>query len=325
MSSEQEQPAGLKRLPTRRGDFYVPSYQLWSERDEIPRGAGVLRPGARVVILGSCIAWQADLYLRRRRYTAFHSPGGYHYNPQAIRTELERVLLDRPWPLPIAMEIPGGGGFAHPFRKNIVTSSRPELVMRDEEVSKQVRAALEAADVILCVIGTTTETWRSEHGGVAINEIPHPAIFKQGGWELDLGDLDSIRDEVREIQRLLAAHTSAARVYGVCPIPLYATWADQSVVTMNGRTKALMRTALELELTDQETYLPMWDWMLAQTRRWTPTRPDGRHLDWTGIDRLMFFCERYLAEGEVPRLSRRHRARSALRDAAYRLRLPFSA
>jgi GSCFA family len=324
-SPEQNEVASrdrLKRLPTRRGDFYVPSYQLWSEREEIPRGAGVLKPGAKVVILGSCIAWQADLYLRRRGYQPFHSPGGYHYNPQAIRAELERVLLEQPWPLPVAMEIPGGKGFAHPFRKNIVTSSRPELVVRDDEVTKQVRAALESADVILCVIGTTIEAWASEHGGVAINEIPHPEIYNQGGWELDMGSLDSVRAEVREIQRLLMEYTTAARVYAVCPIPLYATWADQSVVTMNGRSKALMRAALEAELTDAETYLPMWDWMGAQTRRWTPTRPDGRHLDWVGIDRLMHFCERYLAEGEVPRLSRRHRLRSRLKDAAYRLKLP---
>lgn len=91
---------------------------------------------------------------------------------------------------------------------------------------------------------------------------------------------------------------------------------------MNGRAKSLMRAALAAELTDEQTYLPMWDWMLAQTRRWTPTRPDGRHLDWVGIDRLMLFCERYLAAGEVPRLSLRHRARSTLKDAAYRLGHP---
>jgi hypothetical protein len=93
---------------------------------------------------------------------------------------------------------------------------------------------------------------------------------------------------------------------------------------MNGRGKSLMRTALDLELLEEETYLPMWDWMQAQTRRWTPTRPDGRHLDWVGIDRLMHFCERCLAEGEVPRLSLRHRLRSQLRDAGYRIGLPVA-
>jgi hypothetical protein len=186
-----------------------------------------------------------------------------------------------------------------------------------------VRAALAGADVILCVVGTTTEVWRSEGGGVALNEIPHPEIYNLGGWELDLGSLDEVRAEVREIRRLLTEHTEAAKVYGVCPIPLYTTWSEGSVVTMNGRGKALLRTALDLELTRDETYLPLWDWMQAQTRRWTPTRPDGRHLDWVGIDRLMHFCERYLAAGEVPKLSLRHRVHSRFRDAAYRISLPL--
>jgi hypothetical protein len=185
-----------------------------------------------------------------------------------------------------------------------------------------VRAALESADVILCVIGTTIEVWRTEGGRVAINEIPHPDIYRQGGWELDLGDLDEVRSELREIQRLLTAHTPAARVYAVCPIPLYATWADESIVTMNGRGKSLLRVALDLELSGEEVYLPLWDWMQAQTRRWTPTRPDGRHLDWAGTDRLMHFAERYLAPGEIPKLTVRHRARSLARDAAYRVGLP---
>jgi hypothetical protein len=223
--------------------------------------------------------------------------------------------------VPVAMEIPGGG-FAHPFRKNIVTSSRPELVTRDEEVTKQVRAALEEADVILCVVGTTIEVWHSEHGNVPINEIPHPDTFAMGGWKLDLGSLEDIRAEVHEIQRLLIAHTRASRVYAVCPIPLYTTWSEGSIVTMNGRGKALLRVALDLELSEEEVYLPLWDWMQAQTRRWTPTRPDGRHLDWGGTDRLMHFAERYLAAGEVRKLSRFHRARSLARDAAYRLGLP---
>ena len=78
----------------------------------------------------------------------------------------------------------------------------------------------------------------------------------------------------------------------------------------------MLLAALEQELTEAETYLPMWDWMQAQTGRWSPMRPDGRHLDWVGVDRLMFFCERSLATGEVPGLSLRHRAASVLKDAA---------
>jgi hypothetical protein len=309
-------------MPTRRGDYHVPHYQLWADRDEIPRGAGVLEPGARVVIIGSCIAWQAHRYLRLRGYRPFHSPGGYTYNSQSVRTELERVLEERPWPLPVAMEIPGGGGFTHPFRKNLVTDTRPEMVMRDEQVSRDFRRALVEADVILCVVGTTIEAWRSEHGGVAINEIPHPDVYALGGWRMTLGDLEEIRADVREIRRLLSLHTTGSQVYAVCPIPLHATWSDESIVTRNGRGKALLRTALDLELSEQETYLPLWDWMQAQTRRWTPTRPDGRHLDWGGTDRLMHFAERYLAAGPVPKLSLRHRLRSGLRDAGYRVGLP---
>jgi hypothetical protein len=311
----------LKRFPTSRGDFYVPHYDLWSDRDEVARGAGVLRPGANVALLGSCIVRQAASYLERRGYKTFHSPGGYQYNVHAVRAELERVFEGKPWPVPVALEIPGSGSFVHPFRKNLVARSEDELVERDEQVSEQLASTLKAADVVICVVGTTAEAWRAGTGGAVVNEIPPPDVFNQGGWALDMGNLDDIRAEVRGTMAQLAKHTRAAQVYAVCPIPLYATWADSSIVAMNGRSKALLRAALEQELTEGETYLPMWDWMQAQTRRWSPTRSDGRHFDWVGVDRLMFFCERFLAAGEVPALSLRHRVSSVLKDAGYRLRV----
>ena len=311
----------LKRFPTKRGDFYVPHYELWSGRDQVARGAGVLTPGASVALLGSCIVQQAASYLQRRGYKTFHSAGGYQYNVHAVRTELEHVFEGKPWPVPAALEVPGDGSFVHPFRKTLVARSEDELLERDEQISEQVASALKAADVVICVIGTTAEAWRAGTGGPVVNEIPPPDVFNQGGWALDMGNLDEMRAEVRATVAQLAKHTRAAQVFAVCPIPLYATWADGSIVTMNGRSKALLRTALEEELTEAETYLPMWDWMQAQTGRWSPTRPDGRHLDWVGVDRLMLFCERFLAAGEVPPLSLRHRVGSMLSDAGYRLRV----
>jgi hypothetical protein len=128
------------------------------------------------------------------------------------------------------------------------------------------------------------------------------------------------RTDVARTQELLSEHVRGAQVYAVCPIPLYATWLDRHIVDANGRSKALLRAAIELELAGNSIYLPLWDWMQAQTGRWSPTRRDGRHLDRTGINRIMLFAERYLGAAPVPELPLRERMRAGAADALDRLR-----
>jgi hypothetical protein len=103
-------------------------------------------------------------------------------------------------------------------------------------------------------------------------------------------------------------------VFSICPIPLYATWSDTSVIAANGRSKALLRTALDVELNSGATYLDLWDWVQAQSRWWTPMQKDGRHLRSAGVDRIMLFAERRLG-ADVASLPLSHRLASQRIDA----------
>ncbi len=117
----------------------------------------------------------------------------------------------------------------------------------------------------------------------------------------------------------MAEHTKAVPVYSVCPIPLQATWLNRSVVDANGRGKALLRTALELEGTSPGVYLPLWDWMQAQTERRSPTKRDGRHFDRRGTNRVMLFAEQYLAAGEVAPIDIKERVLAQAQDLRERI------
>ena len=117
----------------------------------------------------------------------------------------------------------------------------------DERTTRLAKRQLRAADVIMVLLGTTTEVWRDAELGRPTNQIPPPEAYHAGGWTLDDGDLQGIREDLSAIKRLLAEHIKAVPVYSVCPIPLHATWLDRNVVDANGRGKALLRTALELE------------------------------------------------------------------------------
>jgi GSCFA family len=308
--------AELTTLKTRRGTYRVPHVDLWRARFDRPQGVGVLEPGARVMLIGSCFSRHGAAYLRRRGYAAQQYRAGYLYNSSVVRLELEHVLEDRPWPAELGLA--ADGSYVHRFRR-LTASSNDALREADERTTRHVQRQLNAADVIIVLLGTTIEMWRDAELGRPTNQIPPPEAFHAGEWTLDGGDLQGIREDLAAIKRLLAEHTKAVPVYSVCPIPLQATWLDRSVVDANGRGKALLRTALELEGTSPGVYLPLWDWMQAQTERRSPTKRDGRHFDRRGTNRVMLFAEQYLAAGEVAPIGIKERMLAQAQDLRERI------
>jgi hypothetical protein len=302
----------LKKLATRRGEYLLPHYDLWKWRHDVSAVAHVLEPGSRICVIGSCFADQAVAYLRRRGYDAWAHPAGELYNAQSIRVELEHVLGGVDWPADIAVSTPTG--FTHRFRKRCAAPSREALHELDVRQTTEALGALQRADLVIVFVGTTTEVWRDTATGVWANEIPEPALFDLSRWEVDYGDLDGLRNEISRIESSLTSGTEAHQVFSVCPIPLNATWSDDPIIAANGRNKALLRVALDLELKPEAIYLDLWDWVQAQSRWWTPMQRDGRHLRYAGVDRMMLFAERRLGADVAP-LPFGHRLRSQRLDA----------
>lgn len=310
--------ASSVRLRSLRGDYHLPHYDLWKRRHADRVLADVLPTGGRVLVLGSCFGEEVVEYLNRRGYKADTHPAGELYNPFSLRTELEHVLTGSEWPFDIAVNTPEG--VEHRLRRQCRAATRDELLAVDARITDRVRALLTQADLLIIIAGTTAELWRDARSGLPTNIIPHPHVYARGGWELDPGDLGDICAEVERTQYLLNQYTDAPKVYAVCPVPLYATWLDTPISVANGRSKALLRTALELSLQDDAHYLDMWDWVHAQAGRRVPIQADGRHFTATGLDQIMLFTERRLCASPVPRLSARHRIRSRLTNVRQRTR-----
>jgi hypothetical protein len=302
----------LRKLQTRRGDYLVPHFDLWKWRSNVTPVAHILEPDSRICVVGSCFADQAVAYLRRRGYDAWAHPAGELYNAQSIRLELEHVFAGVEWPEDLSVSTPTG--FTHRFRKRCAAASVDALRELDRQQTKEARTALGRADIVIVLAGTTTEVWRDQVTGLWANEIPEPSIYDPSRWTVDYGDLEGLRSEISRIQDLLARGTRARQVFSICPIPLYATWSDTSVIAANGRSKALLRTALDVELNSGATYLDLWDWVQAQSRWWTPMQKDGRHLRSAGVDRIMLFAERRLG-ADVASLPLSHRLASQRIDA----------
>jgi hypothetical protein len=180
----------MTTLKTRRGNYELPHFDLWNRRGRAPDGRPLLEPGARVVVMGSCFARDAVSYLRARGYRARRYPAGHLYNPQVVRLELEHVLEGAEWPSEIALG--GADGVFHRYRK-LSAASRDELLDRDRKATEQAHKLITEADVLLVVLGTTTELWRDRDQGLPTNEIPPPESHRAGDWQVDDGDLDEIR------------------------------------------------------------------------------------------------------------------------------------
>jgi hypothetical protein len=300
------------RLHTRRGSLDVDSFELWKDRAKPRPVADVLFPGARICVIGSCFSVQLARHLGRLGYRVWSHPAGELYNPEIIRIELDHVLGHVDWPLDVPVAV--DGSYVHRFRKRSSAGSAEELRRHDARDTLATREALAIADVIIVLVGTTAELWRGASDRVATNEIPHPSIFDKREWELDFGGLSESASHVRRIQELLLAHTDAHVALAVCPIPLNATWTTDPVSTANGRTKALLRMAVDaVPGSPRGSYLDLWDWVQTQTGRSTPMTYDGRHISERGATRMASLVAQRLGDVEA-RPSARHRVRSGITD-----------
>lgn len=240
-------------------------------------------------------------------------------NAATLRAELEHLWHGTPLAEPMYTD--SAAGPVHRVRKHIGAQSAEQLVERDRQVSEQARNDLRKAQVVVLLVGTTAELWLDRQTGAPFNEIPPPNIHADDQVRLDPGGLDSLREDIRRIQDIALENLEAKLVLAACPIPLYATWLAEPILSANGRSKALLRAAIDAELKPEVRYLDLWDWTVAQAGGRSPMQPDARHFSWRGTDRIMHFAEQRLSGShEIPPLSLAHRARSLARDMKLQLR-----
>lgn len=309
---------GRRTLRTGRGTYELSHVGLWKERDDPPASAAILPAGGTITFLGSCFADYAAQYMERRGYRAHTNPSGKLYNPQAVELELRHTLAGEAWAADAALEV-GDGRWGHRFRKGLFAGSRAGLIELDEAVTQRMRAALTKADVVVVIVGTTTEMWREAGSGMLTNEIPEPSLFDEDRWYVDAGNAEDARRSISGIQEVLRQGCDARILLAVCPIPLYATWTDQPILDANGRTKAILRVAVDEAIDPDVGYCPLWDWTQGQFGRRSFVIRDGRHFSYRGSDELMRRVELAICERRG-RLGIAHRGRSLLADLRLGLR-----
>jgi hypothetical protein len=219
---------------------------------------------------GSCFAMEWASHLLQRQWPATFHPLHITYQAQALRDQLAYILGRRALPSAHWVEVEGRWSHLNIHSKwshrNI-----EEAKARLRQAKDQSYSALQKMEYAVITLGTARSyTYRPTGKQIANCHKLHSSNFSVG-----LEDIDSIEEQLFEIQRMLTA----------LPHFKHAIWTVSPVrhlragLIENQRSKARLITALAT-LTESEAsahYFPAYEWLIDVLRDYRFYKSDLAH------------------------------------------------
>ncbi len=305
----------------------------WNPRDLVQGSERLLRPGDAIMSAGSCFAGNIIPFLKaagfnylqlegaevtgtdpikdRFGYGQYSAAYGNIYTARQLLQLLRRAFGRFK---PIEDRWPDNRRVVDPFRPGL-----PFPAESDEEFDlllaghlKQVRAALQAADVFIFTLGLT-ECWTSAVDGavfpacpgtIAGSFDPERHVFKNFSVAEVTADLEAFFTELQQV------NPKVRLILTVSPVPLVATATDQHVMTASAYSKSVLRVACEEmhQRSPEVVYFPAYE--LIVNARSGYFEDDYRSVSKAGVESVM---DALFAHSEMPSASS---LRSKADDAA---------
>ncbi|MEM7525068.1 MAG: GSCFA domain-containing protein [Pseudomonadota bacterium] len=165
----------------------------------------------------------------------------------------------------------------------------------DPEVQAQTKKMFDETDVFILTFGLS-EIWYDEPtGNVFWRTIPKDA-YDPERHKFRVSSVEENKDNMRKIYNLIRKHRPDAKViFTLSPIPLQATFRDNSCMTSNAVSKGVLRIAIDeiyRELRDEGVlhYWPSYE--LVTDAFSQPYKHDRRHPEDKVLDYIMMLFER---------------------------------
>jgi len=165
----------------------------------------------------------------------------------------------------------------------------------DEDVRLETLRLFNETDVFILTLGLS-EVWYDEPtGGVFWRTLPKDK-YDPERHKFRVSTVEENRDNLREIYRLIRTHRPDARIIlTLSPIPLIATFRDESCVSANSVSKAVLRVAIDEVMREfkHEGYLFYWpSYEIVADIFNFPFKEDRRHLHRPVQDFILMTFER---------------------------------
>ena len=272
-------PTVARMLDVRAAERFV--LQGW-----VPE-APVIHPDTQITAFGSCFAANISNWLSRRHYRVLNkddsarnayvvSCGEGMVNSFVIRQQFEWAWENKTF----------DGALWHGYKA--------EEYGYDPEVQAETKRIFDSTDFFILTFGLS-EVWYDEPtGNVFWRTIPKEA-YDPARHKFRVSTVAENRDNLLAIYRLIRKHRPDAKVlFTLSPIPLIATFRDNSCLTSNAVSKAVLRVAIDevvREVADEGvlSYWPSYELVTDVFR--LPYKPDRRHPKGPVLDYIMTLFE----------------------------------
>ncbi len=285
-------PSMARMLPVEAARKFV--LKGWAPKEPM------IRPETQITAFGSCFAVNISNWLSKRNFRVLNkddaaknayvvSCGEGMVNSFVIRQQFEWAWENKT------------------FEGSLWHGYDAEDYGYDPEVQAETKRIFDQTDFFILTFGLS-EVWYDEpSGNVFWRTIPKDA-YDPERHRFRVSTVEENRDNLRAIYKLIRKYRPDAHVlFTLSPIPLIATFRQNSCLTSNSVSKSVLRVAIDEVVRDyqDEGYLSYWpSYELVTDVFRLPYSTDRRHFDKSVLDYIMTLFEHtWCAETELPRPS----------------------
>ena len=269
-------------------DDFFNNYILKGYRPEKP----FIDKQKKIIAFGSCFASHVSRYLINKKYSVFDKRLGQ--NQHIIRygegmantfTVLEQLL----W----AFE-------NKDIEKNTWYYSPKETATSDDQMRQDTLRALNLVDVFIITIGLSEVWYNKINKQVFWKAIP-ASEYDETKHGFRVSSVEENTMNLENIYSIIKKHLPHAKViFTLSPIPLVATFRNQSCITANSISKSILRVALDNVITKYKDnkdvyYFPSYE--IVSQFFVDPFKDDNRHLKDEYVIKIMELFEMNYCNG----------------------------
>lgn len=248
----------------------------------------IITVDSQITAFGSCFAANISNYLSRRNYSVMNKSddAGRAYvvacgegmvNSFVILQQFQWAWEDKA------------------FDQELWHGYDAESYGYDPEVQRQTKEMFDSTDVFILTFGLS-EIWYDEvTGNVFWRTIPKD-VYDSERHRFRVSTVEENADNMRQIYDLIRKHRPNAKViFTLSPIPLQATFRDNSCITSNAVSKGIMRVAIDQVVREKrdEGILHYWpSYELITDAFAQPYKHDRRHPEDDVLEYIMMLFEK---------------------------------
>lgn len=246
-----------------------------------------IAPDTQVTAFGSCFAGHVSEWLSRRNYRVLNKAQGVRpsyvvewgegmVNSFVIRQQFEWAWENRTFDQPLWH---GYDAEEYGYR---------------EDIRLNTRALFDETDLFILTFGLSEVWYDHPTGNVFWRTIPRDA-YDPARHRFRVSTVEENRANIRAIYDLIRRHRPDAKiVVTLSPVPLIATFRDNSCITSNSVSKAVLRVAVDEVMREvgPEGVLHYWpSYEIVTDVLRAPYKEDRRHIQGPAVDYIMTLFE----------------------------------